>query len=280
MASTLAARRLGLAALVGGLLLVALAQRLAPVGGPPLYDGVIVADPYRYVNPPPGQKGDPPSASATEQLQNGASPVTAVATGEQPPQAQIFAAPGALVLPAGTTAISVSIAPIRAKQLPTDGRIAGNAYRFTLVTQAGAPIISSVGAKTTVVLRGPAGLADAKIEWFTAGAWQQLPTQPAGLPATFLTTVTDFGDFALVVLGPAATAAASAASGSASASGEQAMPSPPTPAQTPGAPAGGSGGLDSRTIVAAVAAALLLGLLVLRVLADRLPSRRGGGSDR
>ncbi|HEX8941324.1 MAG TPA: hypothetical protein VF763_14305 [Candidatus Limnocylindrales bacterium] len=249
-------RRLGLVVVAVGLALAWLVQVRAPVAGPPLYDGVITVDPYRYLDPPPGQRGDPLSASATEQPENGQSPVTAVATGEQPPQAQIFAAPGALVLPPGTTSIAVSISPVRPASQPSDGRLDGNVYRISLLNQGGAAIASAAGAKTTVVLRGPAGVPDPRIEWYSGGAWNEMPTSPAGLADTYLTTVTDFGDFALVVPGAASSGPAPS----------EPVPTgaPVTPAPSPGAVAPGSAGSGLAT-VAIVVALLLALLLVARV---------------
>src|SRR4029077_7907785 len=58
-------RRLGIGALVlGGLAIIAV-QRVAPLLAPPLYDGVIVIERYRWLVPPPGQPGDPKSATGT-----------------------------------------------------------------------------------------------------------------------------------------------------------------------------------------------------------------------
>ena len=46
-------RRLGLAALGLGVLLIAFAQRIAPMAGPPLYDGIVQVDPYAWLVPRP-----------------------------------------------------------------------------------------------------------------------------------------------------------------------------------------------------------------------------------
>jgi len=89
-------RRLALAALAAGLGLVVAAQRLAPISGPPLYDGVVVEDEYKWLSPPAGYQGGAPSAAATVPVQGGQSPNVAVATSEQPPQAQVFAGAGYL----------------------------------------------------------------------------------------------------------------------------------------------------------------------------------------
>lgn len=192
------ARGLALAALCSGLLIVTLAQRLAPLAGPPLYDGVVVTAPYRWLSPPPGQPGGAQGASGTTAV-HGDSPVVALATPEEPPQAQIFAAPGTLVLPPGTTSLKLSIEPIRPDAPPPGGAVAGNEYRILVTNQAGAAVAGRAGGDVSIVIRGPAYVAGATIEKFAAGTWQPLPTDTTGLPATFLAVVTDLGDFALVV---------------------------------------------------------------------------------
>ena len=195
-------RRLGFAALVVGLLVIALAQRISPVAAPPLYDGVVVVDAYVWLVPPPGAKGNPQSASATLRPDHGTTPLIAIATPEQPPQAQIFATTGALVLPPGTTSIKVSITAILPQALPTDGHIAGNVYRISVVNQAGVPLTAPESAKVSAVLRGPDGTAGATIERYTNPGWQPLKTDDAGFGSTYLAVVTQFGDFALVAPGP------------------------------------------------------------------------------
>jgi hypothetical protein len=49
--------------LVGGLGLTALGAGLGVQRSLPLYDGVVVVEPYRYLQPTSGQRGDPTSAS-------------------------------------------------------------------------------------------------------------------------------------------------------------------------------------------------------------------------
>src|SRR6185436_17280717 len=102
-------RLIAIACLVLGLGVGAAAQVVAPLPGPPLYDGVPLDEPYVYLAPPPGASGGAQGASATLALENGTSPLVAIATPETVPQAQIFAAPGSLTLPPGTTSLSASI---------------------------------------------------------------------------------------------------------------------------------------------------------------------------
>ena len=212
-------RRLGLPVLVIGLLGIALAQWVAPLAAPPLYDGVVVAEPYRWLVPPPGEHGAPTSASATLRPIGEASPLLALATAEEPPQAQVFGTDGALVLPAGTSSIKVSITPILPASLPNEGHIAGNVYRIAVTNQKGVPITAPASAQVTVVIRGPDGTVGATIERYADGAWKTLKTEETGSAAQYLAVVTDFGVFTLVASGPGGpypTATASASIPSAS----------------------------------------------------------------
>src|SRR6185312_5912875 len=129
-------RTLGGLALLAGLGLAVAVQVHAPVGVP-LYDGVIVPEPYRYLHPVADQPGDPTSAEATKQAQGNKTPVFAVATDEQPPQAQIVAMADAFELPAGATALHITITPVDPTVQPTQGAIAGNVYRFVITTPDG-----------------------------------------------------------------------------------------------------------------------------------------------
>jgi hypothetical protein len=174
-------RRLAAAALVCGVFVVVAAQRLAPLAGPPLYDGVIVEDPYKWLSPPPGYAGGAQSATTTVPAQGGQSPSLAVGTPEQPPQALVFA--GVPVAPAAQ---------------PANGVIAGNVYRFTVTGQGGAAVSGQASGGVTIVLRGPANLPSATIERLSGGNWVGLQTDPTGAPHMFSAVVTDFGDFALI----------------------------------------------------------------------------------
>jgi hypothetical protein len=191
-------RRLAVAALLSGFAVVLAAQHFSPIAGPPLYDGVVVEDTYKWFSPPAGFPGGAQSASASGAVQGTQSPDLSVGTPEQPPQAQVFAGQGYLVMPAGTATINVSIEPVAPAAQPTDGVIAGNVYRFSLTNQAGAPISGQPDGGVTIVLRGPPSLPTATIERLDGSAWRPLPTDPAGTPHMFTAVVTDFGDFALV----------------------------------------------------------------------------------
>jgi hypothetical protein len=275
-------RRLGFVVLAIGALAIVVAQRVAPLPGPPLYDGVVVVELYRWLVPPPGQGGDPLSASGTVKVERGASPLLALATGEQPPQAQIFAAPGSLVLPAATTSISMSIKPIAADVQPVDGHIAGNVYRITVTDQAGNGLTGPASARMTVVLRGPAEESIVSIEQRTFQGWRPLKTEDAGFGSTYLAVVTGFGDFALVGPGPSGPYGSQGAQGSASAGPSSSGPSPaasstasPAPSSRPGS--AGSAGPPIALIAGAVALVILgaIGLAGLRQRDRRRQRYRG-----
>jgi hypothetical protein len=246
--------------LVVGLAWAVAVQVVSPTFGPPLYDGVVAVDPYRWLSPPPGRPGGAEGASSEVPVIDRGSPLVAVATAEQPPQAQIFAAPGAFPLPPGTTSVHVSITPIPAEGTPPDGHIAGNVYRITVASQDGTPLTAPPSARVSVVLRGPEEVVDATIERFRGGSWQAVQTSPAGLGGMFLAIVTEFGDFALVVAGPI---------GSAS-------PGGPAPSSGPSAPAGGTGPGVPLWLIVIAGLALAGGAGALLLVTSRSGGGRGG----
>jgi len=225
--------RAAVLSLVAGLAVMAIAQRVAPLGSPPLYDGVVVQDPYRYLAPGSGQAGSPTSFTSPVPVDGTTSPQFVGATTENPPQAQLIAPPGAFVLPAGVAALNVSIEPVPAPAPPPDGPIAGNVYRFMVADQTGAPLTIEPTKLPTLILRAPDGILAATIARYSGSGWQELPTQSSGQPGIFYANVNLLGDYALVA-----------------------------------APASGVFGLDPGLILAAVVAAvlsaLILGFLITR----------------
>ena len=192
-------RALGWLAVAGGLGLALAVQVRAPVGIP-LYDGVVVAEPYRYLHPTDSsQSGDPTSASSTKDVSGDQSPVLALATTEQPPQAQLIAQANAFQMPPGTTALQISIKPVDAKAQPTTGSIAGNVYRFTITDQSGAPVtVKSCDACLSLVLRSPPEVTEGTVAHFDSGAWVAVSTFHAGTVAMFQANAKTLGDFAVI----------------------------------------------------------------------------------
>lgn len=268
-----ARRRLAGLALGIGLLMVALARVFVP-GAPPLYDGVIINEPYRWLEPPPGAEGGAQGVSSTAALENGASPLIALATTEQPPQAQVFAPPGALVLPPGTTSLSLAITPIPTEGTPASGRLAGNVYRISITNQAGVPTTAPPEAYVSVVMRGPDSVLEATIARFKDGAWQPLDTSHAGYTSGFLSIVTEFGDFGLIAPG-ASESSSTTPSGTSTAT--------QAPSATPGTEPGTGGGSDPLLLILLGAGAVVVvggAFLVYRSIAKPLPPPRRGGRRR
>jgi hypothetical protein len=195
-------RRVGWALVALGLCLVLLVRVRDPRPAPALYDGVIVVAPYVWLDPPPGELGGALGTSAKVAVTGGQNRIVAVATAEEPPQAQILATPGALVLGQGATSLSVSIAPVEPVQPVPDGYIDGNVYRFVVVDQLGRPARAPASAYVSIFLRAanPADV-DGTIEQFDGTTWVPLVSSSEG-GAGFLAIVTTFGDFAVVGTGP------------------------------------------------------------------------------
>ncbi len=187
-------RRVGLGALAAGLAVIAAAQVLAPVHAPPLYDGVVVEEPYRYLSPAAGEAGEPGSYAGVQPIDGGASPAFAAATSESPPQAQLIAQSGAFAPPAGTSELAVAITPL--PPTPPDA-IVGNAYRFSVADGGGLAVPVASGSFVTLALRAPAGSTDVTIVRSGDGAWAAVPTLRGGQPDVFLANVDALGDFAI-----------------------------------------------------------------------------------
>src|SRR5438105_12873318 len=175
----IALRRPGLLALGLGAALALAAQLTEPISAP-LYDGVPTLDPYRYLSPAPGQPGDPTSYEGSPGVDNGASRAFVASTKEQPPQAQLIALAKALIPPAGATSMNVTIDPVPADTAPTNGAIAGNVYRFSVLDDAGHDFTIAPDAQPTITLRGPDGTLDAVIGHLTPSGWVALETVHGG----------------------------------------------------------------------------------------------------
>lgn len=262
--------RVAAACLAIGIAVAGAAQVVAPLPGPPLYDGVVPTEPYIYLSPPAGAQGGAQGASATLALDGGTSPLVAIATPETVPQAQIFAAPGSLTLPAGTTSLSAEITPIPPPAGSADGHISGNIYRIAVTNQAGTPVTAPAAAQVSIVMRAAdPQLLNAVIARFVNGTWEPLETAPAGLGGTFLAVVTEFGDFA--VLAPQGGTGESGSPGAPTESAASGLPTTgPTPAPSP------SPASEAPPAIDILAAAGLLILVVLAIAGYAV--RRAGRS--
>lgn len=187
-------RSLGPLTLGIGLAGIIVALIVSPAEAPPLYDGTVPAEPYRYVSPASGQRGGPTSFSGTQLAGNGDSPPFAAPTSEVPPQGQLIAPPGAFALPPGTIELRISIAP----EAPMDpDQVLGNAYRVVVMNQANVPVPPTFGSPPTLVLRSPPGPTDVTIVRWANDRWEELPTQPATQIDMYVAEVRELGVFAI-----------------------------------------------------------------------------------
>lgn len=268
-------RQIAAACLAIGLGLAGLAQAMAPLPGPPLYDGVVPTEPYVYLAPPAGAQGGAQGASATLALEGGTSPLVAIATPENVPQAQIFAAPGSLTLPPGTTSLTAEITPIPPPAEPADGHISGNVYRISITNQAGTPVTAPAAAQVSIVMRAAdPQVLNGIIARFANGTWEHLETAPAGLGGTFLAVVTEFGDFA--VLAPQGGTGESPSPGAPTEPAASGLPTTaPTPAPSQSATSEAPPAIE---IIAAAGLAILV-VLAIAAYAVRRAGRRQARPD-
>jgi hypothetical protein len=217
--------------LAAGMLLMVVVQLPVRHVATALYDGVVVEDPYRYLQPPTGALGNPTSATVTTAVSGGSVGQLFAATDEVPPQAQVIAEQGALVLPDGAKSVTLSIQPVAPKSVPSAGRLSGNVYRILVTDQSGAPVTIRPGSLVTLVLRGDRPPTNGTIAQYIAGTWEAVPSDAGGLPDLFSTNLTSFGDFAVI---DSAAAQSEQASGSAAPSAAaSATPAPTNQGQPP-----------------------------------------------
>jgi hypothetical protein len=222
--------RTGLVVVGLGIVAIGLAQWLAPLGAPPLYDGVTTVAPYLWLLPPAGSAGGAMGAEGTAGVDAGKNRLIAIATPELQPQAQLFATSGTFVLPKGTTSIKLSIEPILPETLPANGHIEGNVYRFSITNQDGAALVAPATAEVTVGLRGPFTTPSQVIAVNDGSGWRNLKTDDAGFAASYLAVVTGGGEYAMVAPGaggpyPTATPVGGAAASAAASAGGSLGPS-------------------------------------------------------
>ena len=193
-------RRLGWIAILAGVGLALGVQVAAPVGVP-LYDGVVVQEPYRYLHPTGSQVNAPTSYSAAPAVVDGVSPQFAAATSESPVQAQLIAQRDAFELPPGTTSLQVSVTPIEPPPAPTGWSIPGNVYRFSVTDQAGTPLpIKRCDGCVSLTLRAPDGVEAATMKRFADGSWNDVETLHAGIVAMYQTNPTVLGDYTVITV--------------------------------------------------------------------------------
>lgn len=186
------------AALAAGLVVVLATQAITP-RALPVYDGVVVQDPYRFLAPAPGQDGLPTSAASNIPVMGGLIPGFAVYTTETPPQAEMLARGGEFSVSGGTTSLTVTIEPIEPPGGSSSVQIAGNVYRFVVTDQSTAVVPLVSGQSPTIALRAPPGIPpDAGIARFVNGSWQPIPTEPSGLQDLFISNPDALGDFAVL----------------------------------------------------------------------------------
>jgi hypothetical protein len=195
-------RRLGWLAVLAGAAFALGVQLAAPVGVP-LYDGVVVAEPYRYLHPTGTHAGQPTSFEADQPVIGGASPAFAAATTESPPQAQLIAQTGAFMLSPGATSVHVSITPVESPAVtPPGGTVAGNVYEISVTDQAGTALaIATCDGCLSLSMRAPEGTDTATLMRFAGGAWAEMDTLPVGIVSMFQSNPTGLGDIAVVVSG-------------------------------------------------------------------------------
>lgn len=197
-------RVIGLVTIIAAAGLAFGAQVLAPVGVP-LYDGVAVQEPYRYLHPAGLEPGGPSSYAKTVAVAGGSSPQIAAPTTESPPQAQLVVLPAALALPPGTTSLDVAITPVDPPGVAPGGQVAGNVYRFTITDQTGTPVaIKPCSGCISLVLRAPENTGTARLQHFANGVWTDVETVHAGIVGMYSTNPTVLGDYAVVTGGVAA----------------------------------------------------------------------------
>ena len=191
-------RLAGAVAIAVGTLLAFAVQALVPVGVP-LYDGVMVTEPYRYLHPSGQQPGSPTSFSSTPAVVGEESPLFAAATTEVPPQAQLIAREDAFQLTPGATGLQISITPVEPPSVAPGAPIAGNVYRFSVTDQAGTPLqIKPCEGCITLFLRGPETLTGGRLLRFAGGEWTDVNAIHNSITGMYQWNATGLGDFAVV----------------------------------------------------------------------------------
>src|SRR5215212_9237088 len=157
---------------------IAIASQLASPVALPLYDGVLVAEPYRFLQPGPGEAGDPTSFEADPDVTDGRSPEINAATTESPPQAQLIAIPDTFDVGDATT-LHVEVTAVAPPTVAPPGRISGNVYRIAVTDASGAPLSIDAARRPTLAMRSGGAVANGAVARFVDGRWEALPTEHA-----------------------------------------------------------------------------------------------------
>jgi hypothetical protein len=193
--------RRGLGWLILGGAIALFVQVVVPVGIP-LYDGVVIQEPYRYLSPASGQQGEPTSFVAEPAVEDGKSPPITAATSENPPQAQLIALPGSFTVPAGVATLHVAIEAVPPPGLlPTEGAIAGNVYRVSVSDPAGNALAIRSDQLPTLAMRAPDDVTGGSIARFADGRWEVIETIHASGLGIYSAEPDRLGDFAIVDVG-------------------------------------------------------------------------------
>ncbi len=187
-----------LALIVVGLAALGVAQLAGPARRLPLYDGVVVEDPYRYAAPSAGQAGTPGTGEAVNQVVGSSSPSIAVLTTESPPQAQLIAQIGAFALATGTTSLTATLTPLAPTSAQTQAGAVGNVYRISVTDQTGQQVPLSAGVQATVILRAPNQHLQVALALWDGTAFTILPTATGNEADLLRAQVDSLGDYALV----------------------------------------------------------------------------------
>lgn len=204
MVAGVSSRQYGILLLLFGAVLILLAWSVAPVPSPPLYDGLQgPVEPYRYVNPPPGQQStshrSPSSAVASVGVTGGSSARIVLSTKEQPPQVQVTIDSGVLRVPSGVSHVTLSIRPVAPPPQRPDGPLDGNVYRIAVTTPNGSPVDLRPGQTANVFLRGTGASGIPIIEDLTGGRWRRQATLFYQSSNYFSAKISRFGSVALII---------------------------------------------------------------------------------
>lgn len=145
----------------------------------PLYEGTVPAEPYRFVDPPPGVADNQPPASAREEFTvDEAREGGTIVTDDQ--QAFVIFELDGIALPDGIEGVVVTIDPLDPYQIgppPEDLDYDGNAYRIEARYQpSGEPV--ELAADATVLLRYP--FAATGLYRRDGDSWTQLEVNTGG----------------------------------------------------------------------------------------------------